>query len=125
MPDDIDRRLHARPRRVHRRLAHRVTVAIGPPGGVLRPAVTGNVSISGLYLEAPGAEIPGARLDVEVVPGDGERFRLQGVVVWAAETGETREGFGVWLLDPPAAWRAYCGALVGGSSPESPGPDED
>ena len=125
MPDDTERRLHARPRRVHRRLDHRVTVAIGPPGGVLRPAVTGNVSISGLYLEAPGAEIPGARLDVEVVPGDGERFRLQGVVVWAAEADEAREGFGVWLLDPPAAWRRYCSALVGGAPPVLTDAEED
>lgn len=125
MVDDPERRLHARPRRVHRRLAHRVTVAIGPPGGPVRPAVTGNVSISGLYLEAPGAEEPGARLDVEIRPPDGEAFRLQGVVVWSAEDGAPREGFGVWLLDPPAAWRRYCGALADGSPPEAPDPKTD
>ena len=55
----------------------------------------------------------------------GERFRLQGVVVWAAEAGETREGFGVWLLDPPEAWRKYCSELVAGSPPEPAGSDED
>lgn len=103
--------IQARTRRLHRRWTTRLEVEFGPRGGATARAVTGNVSGSGLYLEAPGAEEPGTALEVRIRLPGGEALEMRGIVVWATEPGATGPtGFGVWLLDPPEAWRRYCAA---------------
>ena len=113
-------------RRRYPRIQRRVRVHYGPPGVELKrhASIAVDVSERGLYVQAMRAERPGTRLDLDVDLPGGE-VSLQGIVVWSKEASRLTRyghgGFGVWLLDPPEAWRrAMSEALSAGRHADAP-----
>lgn len=99
-------------KRHHPRIKRRLRVHYGPPGELPKrhASITGDVSETGLYVQALRVEPPGTRLDLDVALPDGE-ILLKGIVVWSREgsrlSRQHHGGFGIWLLDPPEAWRRH------------------
>jgi hypothetical protein len=70
------------------------------------PAVTHNLSETGLFIVTRHFLNPGARVAIELkLPGLPER--LEGVVIWARKEGLPggEAGLGIRLLDPPLSYR--------------------
>jgi hypothetical protein len=88
------------------RLMPRGRLTAGVPRKVL-PAVTHNLSETGMFIVTRHFLEPGAKVAIELnLPGLPER--LEGVVIWARKESRpgSEAGLGIRLLDPPLSYRA-------------------